>query len=100
VLLQQIKNDLVIPNSVDGAPLAGTEAFARLLGTTQLGLGETQLGLGYVKLNAGNHGSILLPDTTAPQVTAEMQTQVVSFVLSAGKVAVGAAAPQNVDVAK
>lgn len=100
VLLQQVKDDQVIPNGADSAPLTGTVAFARLLGTAQLGLGETQLGLGFVKLNAGDHGSLLRPSTAAPQVTAEMQTQAVSFVLSAGKVAVGAAAPQNVDTAK
>jgi len=99
VLLQQVKDDQVIPNSADSAPLTGTVAFARLLGTTQLGLGETQLGLGYVKLNAGDHASLLRPSTAAPQVTAEMQTQVASFVLGAGKVAVGVAAPQNVDAA-
>jgi pimeloyl-ACP methyl ester carboxylesterase len=102
VLLQQVKDDLVIPNSADSAPLTGTVAFARLLGTKQLGLGETQLGAdagytGYVKLNAGEHASLLRPSTAAPQVTAEMQTQVVSFLLGAGKVAVGVAAPQNID---
>jgi pimeloyl-ACP methyl ester carboxylesterase len=100
VLLQQVKDDQVIPNSADGAPLTGTTAFARLLGTTQLGLGETQLGLGYVKLNAGDHASLLRPSTAAPQVTTEMQTQVVSFILNASKVAVGAGAPQNVDTAQ
>lgn len=97
VLLQQVKDDQVIPNSADSAPLTGTAAFARLLGTTQLGLGETSLGLGFVKLNAGDHGSLLRPSTAAPQVTAEMQAEVVSFVLGAGKVAVGSAAPQNVE---
>ncbi len=100
VLLQQVKDDQVIPNSADSAPLTGTAAFARLLGTTQLGFGETQLGLGFVKLNAGDHGSLLRPTTAAPLVTTEMQTQAVSFVLNAGKVAVGAGAPQYVDVAK
>jgi len=102
VLLQQVKDDQVIPNSADSAPLAGTVPFARLLGTTRLGLGETQLGAdagytGYVKLNAGDHASLLRPSAAAPQVTNEMQTEVVSFILGAGKVAVGAAAPQNVD---
>src|SRR6478609_7265242 len=100
VLLQQVKDDQVIPNGADSAPLTGTVAMARLLGTTALGLGETQLGRGYVKLNAGDHGSLLRPSTAAPQVTAEMQTQVVSFVLNAGKVAVGASAPQNIDTPK
>ena len=97
VLVQQVKNDLVIPNSADSAPLTGTQAFARLLGATQLGLGETQLGLGIVKLNAGEHGSLLRPSDAAPQVTAEMQAEVVSFVLGAGKVAIGTQAPANVE---
>ncbi len=97
VLVQQIKNDQVISNTVSSAPLAGTEALARLLGATTLGLGETQLGLGYVKMNAGGHTSLLRPEGNAPQVTAELQTQVVTFILGAGKVAVGAAAPANVE---
>ena len=106
VLLQQVKNDAVIPNSADSAPLAGTQAFARLLGATQLGLGQTQLGFnattgivtsGIVKMNAGDHGSLLRPSTAAAQITPEMQTQVVTFLLNAGGVAVGAAAPQNIE---
>lgn len=96
VLLQQVKNDAVIPNSADSAPLAGTAAFSRLLGATQINA-TTQLGLGIVKLNAGDHASLLRPNTAAPQVTAELQTQVASFVLGAGNVTVGAAAPQNVE---
>ncbi|GGY74670.1 lipase [Cellvibrio zantedeschiae] len=100
VLVQQVKDDQVIPNSADSAPLTGTVALARLLGTTQLGLGETTLGRGYVKLNAGDHGSLLRPSTAAPQVTPEMQAQAVSFVLTGGKVAVGSSAPQNIDVPK
>jgi hypothetical protein len=75
------------------------------LGTKQLGLGETLLGAdvgytGYVKLNAGDHVSLLRPSTAAPQVTAEMQAEVVSFVLGSGKVGVGSMAPQNIDVPK
>ncbi|MFO1388254.1 hypothetical protein [Cellvibrio sp.] len=99
VLLQQVKDDQVIPNGADSAPLTGTSAMARLLGTSVLGLGETQLGRGYVKLTAGDHASLLRPSAAAPQITAEMQAQVVSFVLGAGKVAVGSYAPQNIDSA-
>lgn len=96
VLLQQVKNDAVIPNSADGAPLTGTAALAKLLGATQINA-TTALGIGIVKLNAGDHGSVLRPTTAAPQVTAEMQTEIVTFVSSAGTVTVGAAAPQNVE---
>jgi hypothetical protein len=51
-----------------------------------------------VKLNAGEHGSLLRPSTAAPQVTGEMQAEVVSFVLNAGKVTVGTKAPENVEI--
>jgi hypothetical protein len=95
-LIQEIANDPVIPNSIPSAPLAGTDALARLLGTTHLGLGETQLGLGFVKTNAGGHASLLRPEAGAPQVTAELQAQVVTFILGTGKVAVGAKAPANI----
>jgi len=100
VLAQQVNGDLVIPNGADSAPLTGTQGFVHLLGATQLGLGETQLGLGYVKMNAGDHVSLLRPSTAAPQVTPEMQAQVVSFILNKGNVAIGSAAPSNIDLPK
>lgn len=98
VLVQQINNDLVIPNNAAGAPLAGTQGMASLLNTTQLGLGSTQLGRGYVKHTAGGHASLLRPEGGAPQVTAELQTQVVTFVLNNGGVAVGGGAPGNIEL--
>lgn len=98
ILLQQIRNDQVIVNAASSAPLAGTEPLARLLGTTQLGLGSTQLGRGFVKMTAGGHTSLLRPEGGAPQVTAELQTQVVTFILNNGGVAVGGAAPGNVEL--
>lgn len=98
VLLQQINGDVVVPNEAAEAPLAGTVAFARLLGATPLGLGSTQLGRGYVRHTAGGHTSLLRPEGGAPQVTAELQAQVVTFVLNNGGVAVGAAAPGNIQL--
>lgn len=98
VLVQQVNGDLVIPNAVDGAPLAGTEGFAQLLSATQVGLGNTQLGRGIVKVTAGEHASLLRPGVQSPQITAEFQTQVVTFVLNNGQVAVGAGAPQNIAI--
>ncbi|OZY84405.1 hypothetical protein CBP51_14435 [Cellvibrio mixtus] len=98
VLVQQINNDLVIPNSAASAPLTGTQAMASLLNTTQLGLGSTQLGRGYVKHTAGGHASLLRPEGNAPQVTAELQTQVVTFVLNDGDVTVGGGAPGNIEL--
>lgn len=97
VLVQQVNGDLVIPNSADSAPLAGTSAMASLLGANQLGLGNAELGLGYVKMTAGDHVSLLRPTTTAPQVTAELQTQVATFVLTSGTVTVGAEASGDVE---
>jgi pimeloyl-ACP methyl ester carboxylesterase len=101
VLVQQVKNDPVIPNSDPAAPLMGTEAFAKLLGATGLSVGETQLGLGFVKMNAGGHTSLLRPaDTSTGQllVTGELQSQVVTFILGTGKVNVGGIAPANVEL--
>lgn len=96
-LVQQINNDAVIPNSAAGAPLTGTKALASLLGATQLGVGSTQLGRGYVKHTAGGHTSLLRPEGGALQVTAELQTQVVTFVLNNGNVLVGGSAPDNIE---
>lgn len=97
VLLQQVNGDVVIPNAVPQAPLAGTSAMARLLNTTRLGVGATALGRGYVRHTAGGHTSLLRPEGGAPQVTAEMQAQVVTFVLNNGTVSVGSAAPGNIE---
>lgn len=98
VLLQQVNGDAVVPNAVEAAPLAGTQAMARLLGAAPLGLGNTPLGRGYVRLTAGGHTSLLRPEGGAPQVTAELQSQVVTFVLNNGGVSVGGGAPGNVQL--
>ncbi len=96
-LVQQINNDAVIPNGAVGAPLMGTRAMASLLDATQLGAGTVQLGRGYVKHTAGGHSSLLRPEGGAPQVTAELQTQVVTFVLNNGNVSIGGVAPGNIE---
>lgn len=98
VLVQQINGDAVIPNGAVSAPLMGTQAMASLLNATQLGLGSTQLGRGYVKHTAGGHSSLLRPEGGAPQVTAELQAQVVTFVLNNGNVGVGSGAPGNIEL--
>lgn len=97
-LVQQINGDAVIPNGATNAPLMGTQAMASLLNATQLGVGSAQLGRGYVKHTAGGHASLLQPEGGAPQVTAELQTQVVTFVLNNGGVAVGGGAPGNIEL--
>lgn len=96
-LIQQINGDAVIPNGAAVAPLMGTQAMASLLNTTQLGAGSVQLGRGYVKHTAGGHSSLLRVEGGAPQITAELQTQVVTFILNSGNVAVGSAAPANIE---
>ena len=96
-LVQQINGDAVIPNSAAVAPLMGTQALATLLDTTQLGLGNHPLGRGYVKHTAGGHTSLLRPEGDAPQVTVELQAQVVTFILNDGAVAVGGGAPDNIE---
>jgi hypothetical protein len=97
-LVQQINNDAVIPNAAAGAPLMGTQAMANLLGALPLIPGTTQLGQGHVKLTAGGHSSLLRPEGDAPQVTGELQAQVVTFVLNDGDVTVGSVAPGNVEI--
>ncbi len=82
-LLMQNLGDDVVPNSVATAPLSGTEPLGRSLALTTI----TPLDPGMVagsrifsRLNIGGHSSILLPDAA----TAEMQSQVVSFLASGG----------------
>lgn len=98
VLVQQINGDAVIPNGAANSPLMGTQPMAALLDTTQLGLGATTLGRGYVKHTAGGHSSLLRPEGGAPQVTAELQTQVVTFILNNGAVSIGGGAPGNIEL--
>ncbi len=102
VLIQQVNGDAVVPNGDPALPLMGTEALASLTGATQFGPGAANVTStpGYVKMTAGGHGSLLTPSGGAPQVTAEMQAQVVSFVLSSGaQVGIGTQAPGDVEAA-
>jgi len=77
--------DQVIPNTVPGAPLAGTEALIRALGlspitaTTQAANGVR----GATRFTQGNHGSLLDP-TGSPAATVEMQKQMASMIVSGG----------------
>lgn len=84
VLLHQVKDDAVVPNTVAGAPLAGTEALIRSFGLPVINA-TTQNAAGVraaVRFSQGEHGSLLRP--TVPAVTAEMQRQVASFIASHG----------------
>ena len=78
--------DQVIPNAVLTAPLSGTEPQIRLMGlpgitTTQDGNGSAVNGA--VRFVAGDHGSLLDPQTD-PATTQEMQTQAAGFLASGG----------------
>jgi hypothetical protein len=61
-------------------------------------LGVANLGLGYVVHNAGGHVSLLRVENEEPLVTAEMQAQVVTFVLQNGSVAIGSQAPTKIEL--
>ena len=84
----QTMPDQVIPNSVAGAPLSGTEPLIRTLGlstitqTTQSATGIR----GVVRFTQGNHGSLLDPTGTmgSPATTAEMQGEMASLLVSQG----------------
>lgn len=77
--------DQVVPVEVAGAPLSGGRPLMRALGLTRISA-STQSASGiraFVEFVQGNHGSLLSP-TGAPAVTAEMQGEMASFVVSNG----------------
>ncbi len=80
--------DQVIPNSVQGAALSGTEPLIAALGLPGI-VGTVPPGMfpgglrGAVRFVTGQHGSILDP-TTSPAATAEMQTEAVTFLTYGG----------------
>ncbi|MBT1446476.1 lipase [Shewanella sp. JM162201] len=79
--------DQVLPNSVDGFPLSGTEPLIATLGLECRD--ATQAGSGAVRFIKGHHSSIVSPDENeatdgmAAAATAEMQWQVAGFAKSA-----------------
>lgn len=93
--------DKVVPNSATGAPLAGTTPLAALLGAGQVGPGSVDVSAAnaLVNLTIGHHASLLRPSETGSEpatngenvATAELQTQVASFILSPAATAVGSA---------
>ncbi|PKM23150.1 MAG: hypothetical protein CVV10_00680 [Gammaproteobacteria bacterium HGW-Gammaproteobacteria-14] len=94
--------DKVVPNSAASAPLTGTTALADLLSAVQVGAGlaNATTDNALVNLTIGHHASILRPNEEGSEApvtgenvaTAELQTQVASFVLSGGaQIAVGSA---------
>jgi hypothetical protein len=77
--------DQVVPNSVTGAPLSGTEPLARLMNLSPISATTTNAeGIrGIVRFIEGTHSSLLDPKLS-PAVTAEMQSQTASFMSSVG----------------
>jgi dienelactone hydrolase len=78
--------DQVIPNTVAGAPLSGTEPLIRALGlpTITNNTPSQPPGVrGAVRFIVGDHGSLLSP-TASAAATTEMQRQMASFIGSGG----------------
>lgn len=77
--------DQVIPNSVAGAPLSGTEPLIRTLGLSTLTqTTQSATGIrGVVRFTQGDHGSLLSPAASAA-ATAEMQGEMASLLVSGG----------------
>ncbi|MBE9549399.1 MAG: lipase, partial [Proteobacteria bacterium] len=86
ILLHEVINDSVIPNSVPGAPLSGTEPLIRAMGlTTITGTTQDAVGIrGVVRfVPPASHGSLLSP-TDSPSATVEMQGEMASMIVSGG----------------
>ncbi|MBB5207591.1 Ig-like domain-containing protein [Chiayiivirga flava] len=77
--------DQVIPNSVAGAPLSGTEPLIRALGLTPIDATvEDPDGIrGVTRFIEGDHGSLLSPAASLA-ATIEMQGEMASFLVSDG----------------
>ncbi|MEM7053209.1 MAG: lipase, partial [Pseudomonadota bacterium] len=85
ILIHQVNGDTVVPNSVPGAPLSGTEPLIRVMGLDPISA-TTMDPMGIrsaVRFTAGSHGSLLDP-SASPAVTVEMQGQAASLVSSGG----------------
>jgi dienelactone hydrolase len=77
--------DQVVPNSVPGAPLSGTEPLIRVLGLATLTQTTTDPNgiRGVVRFIRGDHVSLLSP-AASPAATVEMQSQMASMIVSGG----------------
>ncbi|MFO1495230.1 MAG: Ig-like domain-containing protein [Lysobacterales bacterium] len=77
--------DQVVPNSVPGAPLSGTDPLIANLGLSTITASTTNANgiRGVVRFIAGDHGSLLSPAASA-RATVEMQTQMASMIASGG----------------
>jgi len=86
VLHNEVIGDLVVPNTVAGAPMAGGEGLNWVLGLA--GYSSTQANPegvhGVARFQSPADHSSLLSAAASPAVTAEMQGQMVSFIASGG----------------
>jgi len=85
IIHNQVMEDGTVPNVVPGAPLAGSEALNRIMGLN--GYSSTQAdpeGLSGVARFVQPAGHESLFRTDFPAVTAEMQGQMASFIVSGG----------------
>ena len=78
--------DQVVPNSVENAPLAGTEPLARVMGlpSASRSAWNDQGVRAIVRFNQGDHGTLLQPNAATLGVTAEMQGQMIRFLQTEG----------------
>lgn len=86
IVLHEVINDTVVPNYVLTAPLSGTEPMIAAMGLTPYSSTQyNPAGLDIVGrfVAPANHGSLLNP-SGAPEATAEMQSQMASFLATLG----------------
>ncbi len=78
--------DQVVPNSVENAPLAGTEPLAKVMGlkSASRSVWDDKGVRAIVRFTQGDHGSIIDP-TTAVGATAEMQGQMIKLLQTEGE---------------
>lgn len=79
--------DQVVPNSVPGAPLTGTEPLARVMGlkSASHSMWDDQGVRAIVRFTQGDHSSLIKPASAeAMGATAEMQGQMIDFLHSEG----------------
>jgi len=78
--------DQVVPNSVENAPLAGTEPLARVMSlpSASRSAWNDQGVRAIVRFNQGDHGTLLQPNAATLGVTAEMQGQMIRFLQTEG----------------
>jgi len=78
--------DQYIPNSVENAPLAGTELLAKVMGlqSASRSVWNDKGVRAIVRFTEGDHGSILSP-VASVGATAEMQGQMIKFLQTEGK---------------